>query len=444
MPSKLETLRERQGQISGSMQAIAAAAENESRAFTPEEQEQFDTFDEEFKATESEIGRLERLEQIKNKVQAPQPRLTEPMDMTAAPTPGAMHITGGEHASRNYQNRGFTKGPGEFLLAVRGAMMRGGRTDPRLMVDAITTFGGEGVAGDGGFALPPQFMGNIMDAVIPEDSFLRALNPVPTNSNVLVVPVNENPSWGTSGITSAKTAEGAAITPTKPAMKEVRITLYKAASLVHLSDEMLSDIPFISGWVMQQMGNHLNYQLENWVMNGTGEAEPLGILNSPALISLADVDSDATHIGQGQILTMESCLLRGAGGAFFVASPTVYPAIGTMTTGTGGYPLIQPDMTQPSRQALLGRPFYRSEACPILNVAGDLTLVQPNGYVFALKGGGVQTATTIGFAFDQDLQSFRATLRAGGGGLLSAKVERAKSAGSTFASHFVTNVGSKS
>jgi HK97 family phage major capsid protein len=442
VPTKLESLRDKQGQISGSMQAIAAAAEAENRAMTDEETAQFAALDREFTVAGEEIARLERLEEIKAKVASPQPRLTSPMD---APPPAATRapVTGATVA-HNHQNHGFTKGPGEFLLAVRGAMLRGGRTDPRLMVDAVTTFGGEGVAADGGFALPPQFAATIMDAVMPEDSFLRALNPINTNSNVLVVPVNENPAWGTSGITSATTAEGGAITASKPAIKEMRVVLYKAASLVHLSEEMLSDIPFIAGWVMEQMGQHLRYQLENWIVNGSGEGEPEGILNSPALISLADVDSDATHIGQGQILTMESCLLPGAGGAFFVASPTVYPAIGTMTTGTGGWPLIQPDMTQPSRQALLGRPFYRSEACPILNVAGDLILVQPGGYLFALKAGGVQTATTIGFAFDQDLQSFRATLRAGGAGLLSAKVERAKSAGSTFASHFITNVGSKS
>ena len=73
---------------------------------------------------------------------------------------------------------------------------------------------------------------------------------------------------------------------------------------------------------------------------------------------------------------MEAALLAGAS-AFWVANPTVYPALATMKTGTAGYPLMQPDMTAASRQALLGRPFYRSEACPILNTTGDLGLVQP-------------------------------------------------------------------
>jgi HK97 family phage major capsid protein len=446
--SKLETLRAKNAELAGHMQAIAAAAEAENRNLKSEEQASFDEHDAAFKSNEEEIARLVRLEEIQARQAALQPRIVQPTDITPQPKAGATGgtggaiITGGTPVAHSYGNHGFTQGMGEFMMKVRDAGMSGGRRDPRLLVNAVTTYGGEGVAADGAFALPPDFSRQVMDVVMPPDSFLRALNPTPTSSNVLVAPVNENPYWGTSGITSAATAEAGTITASKPALKEVRVTIYKAASLVHLSEEMLSDIPFISGWVVNEMANHLRYTIENWVINGSGEGEPLGIRNSAALIALADVDSDATHIGQGQILTMESNLLPGSGTAFWVASPTVYPAIGTMTTGTGGYPLIQPDMTVPPKRALMGRPFYTSEACPALNTAGDLILVQPGGYLLGIKAGGVQSATTIGMAFDQDLQSFRSTLRAGGAPLLSSKLTRAN--GSTYASHFVTNVGSKS
>ena len=209
-----------------------------------------------------------------------------------------------------------------------------------------------------------------------------------------------------------------------------------------VSEEALADIPFLSSWVMDQMGQHLRYQLENWVINGSGEGEPLGILNAACTIALTDADSTASAIGAVDVLTMEASLLPGSG-AFWVGNPTVFPAIASMKTGAAGYPLFQPDMTVASKQALLGRAFYRSEVCPVLNTTGDLILIQPSGYILATKAGGVQTATTVGFAFDQDMSSFRATLRAGGSPLLSAKVARAKSA-SSYASHFVTITGSRS
>jgi HK97 family phage major capsid protein len=444
--NKLEKLRLANAELAKSMTALAALAEAESRHLTEDEATQFGKWDEEFKTNEAEIARLERLAEIQAKTSQPQPRIVQPMDETTTVTPisatGAT-ITGGTQAAWNYPNHGFKKGPGEFLLAVykRGT---DGYRDPRLMVDAVTTFGGETVGADGAFALPPAFLPGIMDAVMPEESFLRALNPVQTNSNVLVVPKNEKAPWSATGITSAKTSEGAAGTVSKPAIGEARITIYKALSLVHVSEEALSDMPFLSSWVFSQMGQHLNYQLENWVINGTGEGEPLGILNAACTIALSDADSTASAIGAVDVLTMEANLLPGGSAAFWVGNPTIFPAIASMKTGSAGYPLFQPDMTQPSRQSLLGRPFYRSEACPILNVTGDLILVQPGGYIFATKAGGVQASTTVGFAFDQDLQSFKATIRAGGAPLLSAKVERAKSAGSTFASHFVVITGGRS
>lgn len=441
--SRMETLTQQAAQIDGDIRSIQAAVEAENRVSTPEELTKVAELNAQFDVVSKEIEQLKQTEARAAVLSQPAPRVTKPMDSvstTAQPVAGATSISGGTPVAHNYGNHGFKSGVGEFLVKVREAKLTG-RTDPRLMVNAVTTFGGEGVGADGAFALPPDFVRTIMDSVMPQESFLRAMNPVNTNSTTLVVPVNENPAWGSSGITSAKTAEGAAITASKPALKEVRVTLYKAASLVHVSEEALSDIPFLASWVMTQMGDHLRYQLENWVINGTGEGEPLGIRNANALIALADVDSDATTIGAGQVLSMEASLLPG-NGAFFVGSPTVLPAIATMKTGSAGFPLFQPDMTVATKQAILGRPFYRSEACPVLNTAGDLILVQPSGYMLALKAGGVQTATTVGFAFDQDLQSFRATLRVGGAPLLSAKVTRAN--GSTYASHFVTNVGSKS
>jgi hypothetical protein len=70
-----------------------------------------------------------------------------------------------------------------------------------------------------------------------------------------------------------------------------------------------------------------------------------------------------------------------------------------------------------------------SEYCMDLTDAsagtGEILLINPDGYALAVKSEGVQTATTIGFAFDQGLQSFRATMRVGGTPLLSAAIARA-------------------
>ena len=446
MSKKIESIKARQAQLAGSMQAITAAAENEGRTLTTDEQGTFDGYVAEYDSNKGEIGRLERLAEIEAEQSQPMNRVVQPMDAatTTAP-PGTVPSYGsaarGTVAAHNFQNHGFTKGVGEYLVAVYRAGTDGHR-DPRLMINAVSTFGGEGVGADGAYALPPQFVANITNAVMPAESFLNALRPIQTNSSTLVVPTNEKAPWSATGITSAKTAEGAAITQSKPGLNEVRVTLYKAASLVSVSEEALSDIPFLASWVMDQMGQHLRYQLEDWVINGTGTGEPLGVINAASTVAISDAASTASTFGAVDIQSMEAALAPGSG-AFYLCNPTAFPALASMSTGTGGVMLMQPDMSVAPKQTLLGRPLYKAEVCPVLDTTGDVMLIQPSGFVFATKSNGVQTASTIGFAFDQDLQSFRATLRAGFAPLLSAKVARAKSA-SSYISNSVVITGGRS
>jgi HK97 family phage major capsid protein len=442
----IESLRAKLSQLLGSMEAITAAADAEQRALAPEEQAQFDQLDAQYRATEGEIARRERLEEVQNKATVPVPRTVQPMDNASATPPpqsGATSVSGGTAVAHGYAHHGFKKGIGEFLVAVRN-VRTSGHVDPRLLVNAVSTFGGESVGGDGGYLLPPQFAQEILQAVQGFDTFVSALKPTITNSNLLVVPTDETTPWGAVGITGAKTAEGAVIAASKPAIKQVSIQLYAAKSLVHVSDENLRDVPFLASYVMAKMGEKLRYLVENWAMNGEGAgAEPLGLLKGPGLVTQAKESSQTratTPLVSDNLFKMYASLLPGgASRAFWVMNPTVLPSLWALNTGSGGAMLYYPDLTKAPAGLLMGRPVYLSETCAIAGTAGDIVLVDPAGYIFATQSEGIATAATIAFAFDQGLQSFRATYRCGGAPMLQAKIARAKSS-STYAGHII-NLG---
>lgn len=442
--TKIENLRARQAQLAGSMDAILAAAEAENRNTSPEDQTNFDALDAEFAQNKAEIARLERAEQIRNEMAAPAARTVAPSNVASIPTvPGASYspASGGTPVAHNFANHGFTKGFGEYLMSVRTAATHN-KVDPRLLVNAVTTFGGESVGADGGFAVPTQFAAGIMSQVMAEDSFIQALNPIQTNSNMLVVPTDEDAPWGSTGISAAKTAEGAAITASKPAVKKTTVVMHSVKSLVHVSEESLSDIPFLASYVQNKMGEKIRWKMENYCVNGTGLDEPLGILNAPGLLTLSDLASTASAIAAEDIFNMKASALKGPG-AFWLVNPTVLPMIWALKSdATAGYPLYTPDMRNSPEGSLLGLPMYSSEACSIFNAAGDIFLVVPSGYILAMNGG-VNTATTIGFAFDQQLQSFRASVRMGGAPTLQAKIARAAS-GSSYVSNLVCLQASRS
>jgi HK97 family phage major capsid protein len=448
--NKLESLRAKNAQLAGSMQAIAAAAEAESRNMSEEDTSQFEKYDVEFRANEKEIENLERLEAIQAKLSASQPRATSTTEVpqTAAAQSstfragayqGTASVSGGGQVAHNFANHGFAKGFGEYLVAVRNAKIYN-RADPRLMVNTISTFGGENVGADGAYALPPQFAQGIEKLIFQEDSCLTMLRPVQTNSNLLVVPTDEDPYYSSSGITTARTAEGGTITASKPVIKKLNVVIHAIKSLVHVSEESLSDIPFLASYIQQKMSEKLRWKMENLVINGTGADEPLGILKAPGLLALTDKNSTATVIGAEDIFEMRAAALPGSG-SFWCVSPTVMPQIWGLKLGTTGYPLYVMDASKGPNGTLLGLPVCVCEACPALDTTGDIMLVQPGGYVFALNGG-VNTQATIAFAFDQDLQSFKTTVRMGGVPTLSNKVTRAN--GSTYASNLIALAGGRS
>lgn len=454
----IESLKVKQGQIAGDMQAITAAVNAENRAMTEEEDKKFKALDAEYRAVESSIANMERAEELKQRSAQAQARATSVTEVpvtgaqaasttyqAAAYRPSGPASTGGYGSgapvAHSFTNHGFAKGVGEFLLKVREAQTTG-RVDPRLMVNAVTTWAGESVAADGGYALPPEFVQGIMSLAVPTDSFVRALNPFPTKSDLLTIPKDEDAPWSTTGVQAAKGSEGSVASASKIAVGATKVVMYPIKSLVHVDEKSLRDMSFLSAYVTRKMGEKIRWKVENYIVNGTGENEALGILNAPGLvaISASDGTSTATQISAYDLGLMEASALQSPGG-FWIGHPLIKAQLRTLSIGT--VPVMQSDFrTGQAVDMLLGYPYFSSEACKAPNTQGDLVFVKPDGYFLAFEEGGVQNATTIAFAFDQNLQSFRSTLYMGGAPSLSAKVLRAD--GTNYASNLIALAGGRS
>ena len=235
----LELLRTKLAAITADAKAIEASAAAAGRAeFTTDETTKLTELHAAFQATEAQIALHERNAQIENASAAPQPTKTQPSPV--GPTTSTPAFAGArvQAISATHQNHGFTKGIGEFFGAVKMAAM--GRVDQRLL-NAVTTYGGEAIGPDGGFAVPPDYRASIVEAWGEDDNLIRLFSPISTASNMLTLVTDETTPHSTSGITGSWTDEAGTITATKPVLKQVNIPLRKVSSLVHLSDEMTED-----------------------------------------------------------------------------------------------------------------------------------------------------------------------------------------------------------
>ena len=434
--NKLEELRARLQDIQMQCAAIRDKADAEKRDLNETESKEIDTLLNDFDVTEADIARRERIEAQTGKLDQPQARRTSPDPLpqnSAASADGLRNTTLRTTAERG---RWGWNNFGDFAKAVRSAGVQH-QVDSRL-TNALTTYGSEGVGADGGFAVPPEYREQIMALVAGEDSLFSRTDNAPTVSNSVTVPTDETTAWGTSGVRVYSRAEAAAMTQSKPQLKDMTVRLNEIYAFVPVTDELLEDAPLLSRLLTTKAGEAIDFKINDYIVNGTGAGQPLGILNSGALVTVAAEGSQiASTIHAKNIAKMWARMpARARAGAVWLANQDVEPMLmelGFQVGGaaaadgkTGGMPLFVPPggLSALPYATLMGKPIITTEACATLGTVGDLIFANLGGYFMPYKAGGVKSDVSMHLYFDQGVTSFRWTLRLGGQPWLSAPIAR--------------------
>lgn len=176
----------------------------------------------------------------------------------------------------------------------------------------------------------------------------------------------------------------------------------------------------MEGLLKKGFADGLNFQINKVLVRGTGAGQPLGLINSPAAISVSGEDGQAAST-----LVFENILKMYArsfnpGGSVWIANPNTLPQLCTMSlsVGTGGVPVYMPanGAAGVPYNTLFGRPIYFNEQCSSVGTVGDIILADMSQYLLARKAGeeGVQYDTSIHLKFDYDQTCFRFVYRIDG------------------------------
>lgn len=456
--------RARQEDLINDSQVIIDKADAEKRELSTEEKRQIAD-------NAAEVDRLESEVELRTRVSAQQARLTEPQDRqtpaNAGDRPQADDGAGDDApeparpaARQHLQTQGLTqpaqrlaaRGNGgfrslfDFSMAVKNAA-QGRGLDQRLANASLSTYGTEGIGTDGGFAVPPDYRNEIMALVTGEESLLSRCDASPTASNSVTVPTDETTAWGTSGVRVYSRAEAAAMSQSKPSLRDVSVRLNEIYALVPLTDELIEDAPLLSRLIATKAAEAMNFKVTDYIINGTGAGQPLGILNSPALVTVSKESSQtAATVHAKNVAKMWARMPAAARArAVWICNQDVESAlmelgfqVGSPTgTMTGGMPLFVPPggLSASPYSTLLGKPIITTEACAALGTVGDIILAYLPGYFLPYKAGGIKGDMSMHLWFDQATTAFRWTFRFGGQPWLSAPIARKN--GSNTLSHFV-------
>lgn len=426
----LEDLRDQAAELRDAVNAIQARADAEKRPLTVDEEKEIEKIFAEFENVEANIERRTKIAEVNAKMEQPTGRKSKPEDLpqNSNAADNQDRPPRRERAPRielvNSQelrgNWGF-RSQGEFFAAVLASSAKGGTIDPRLISNAPTTYGQEGVGADGGFAVPPDYRTAIIQKVLGEDSLLSRTDQQTSSSNSITFPADETTAWQESGgIQAYWENEAGQKTQSKPALTDKTVRLNKLIALVPVTDELLEDAPAMAGYVGRKAPEKMNFKVNNALLNGTGVGQPLGVLNSAGTV-VVDPESGqaADTIVFDNIVNMWTRLTPSAkrNAVWTINSDIEAQLMRMQFPGTGtAVPVYMPPggLSAAPYGTLLGRPIIPTEAAAALGDKGDIILGDWRAYLAAVKTGGIKSDVSIHVWFDYDVTAFRFVLRVGG------------------------------
>lgn len=318
------------------------------------------------------------------------------------------------------------KSAGEFFMAVQKGSKQGEKPDTRLFIQSkAPSQMNIAVDSEGGFLVPEAFSAELMKNTYEVAQVSGRARQIPMVSETLSIPTIAETSRvdgsRQGGVRAYWKAEAAQYTGAKPALGEVKLSLNKLTGLSYFTDELAKfSMLAVEQFLTPLFAEEFAFKLDDGIINGLGAGMPLGILNSPALVTVAKENAQlADTIVTENILKMWSRMsARNRANAVWFVNQDVEPQLYSMSLalGTAGVVTYMPSggISGQPFSTLMGRPVIACEQCATLGDAGDIILADMGAYLLGTASGGIEGATSIHLRFDYGETAMRWTLFADG------------------------------
>jgi HK97 family phage major capsid protein len=434
-----EMLIAEKGDLQNQIESVQAVATSEERELTSEECDTVNALLDKQEAIDKQIKTAERLEA--NAVTVPQ---------TAAQ---AGIVAGGPVTGSPFRSHGH------FLQAVIAAGIRDregdriGEFECGIVSEQLRNYQRElknAAAGhnettpsEGGFMVGTDF-GSTLLADAMENANIPAKctqMPISANSNRVSLPAVDETSratgsrWG--GVQVYMAHEAASVTATKTKLRNIVLELNKMMGLTYLTDELMQDAAALEAWVRIAFAMEFGFAIDDKLIRGSGAGEPMGILNAPALRTIAKESGQAADTIQWENIQKMYTFALGTNLEWYINRECL-PQLMSMSqpVGTGGVPVWLPANGASGRpqDTLMGLPINYIEQASALGDKGDIMLADFSQYLFSDKGG-LQTASSIHVNFTTDETALRFVYRLDGQPVKASPITPYKGAsGATYSS----------
>lgn len=401
--------------------AVLNKAEAEDRFLSEDEQKDIDKYEEEIRAWDESIGRAEKLLAIE-----PEDRSSEKPEVK--PTPAK-------------DNEKRFASFGEQLMAAYRAAMPGGKVDERLSTRAASGLN-ETTPSDGGFLVQQDFVTELLKRTYETGILASKVKKIPISTNANGMKINaidedsraNGSRWG--GVQTYWEGEADEITASKPKFRQMELSLKKLTGLCYATDELLQDAAALEAVIRQAFAEEFGFKIDDAILSGSGEGEPLGILNSGAIVTVAKEASQTDIITVENLIKMWNRLWsRSRANAVWYINQELEPYLYTLKIGDKPVYIPAGGLSEKPYGTLFGRPVVPIEQCSAAGEVGDIILADIGQYLLIDKGG-VKSASSIHVRFLYDENVFRFIYRVDGKPIWTKPLTPYK--GSATVSPFVT------
>ena len=285
---------------------------------------------------------------------------------------------------------------------------------------ALTDAGNESIGADGGILIPDFLASEILKhGMVNAELNLMAqvsLTVVAGNSVTWSVLDNADQSSSTSrfgGVEVVWTEETGVKKKSKPKYSQLSIMLKKLVAFVPVSDELLEDVPQIQSSIQSDAGLAIIDTINQAIVDGDGNGKPTGWIGHSGTVISSTAVSRTTDalISVSNITGMYDRLINKSN-AVWTINQELRSSISQLDFG--GAPVMSArDLEGNPFQLLLGIPIQWTDIAKAPATIGDINLSNMRGFRLATKGG-VRSAVSIHFYFDQDATVFRFVIRVNG------------------------------
>jgi HK97 family phage major capsid protein len=247
----------------------------------------------------------------------------------------------------------------------------------------------------------------------------RHVGPMLETSTILNTAGGENlqiPSLAAYSVGTVS-AEAAAIGESDPTFNAFKtLGAYKYSFLTQISREMVEDSGVdILGFLAQQTGNALGFAVNGALTTGAGSTEPTGIVTAAGsgITGSTAVAGAFTADNLIDLVYSVDTAGRTLPGTGFQMNAKAISAVRKLKGNDGAY-LFQPSLSADARDLLLGYPIFENPAMANPATTAKSVIFGHLPSYFARTVGGLRLDRSDDYAFQNDLITFRATMRVDG------------------------------